>query len=146
MIQKIVSEPSPQPVGANFQPRYVTFKLPPTFVAPLPQPARSEATPEAIVVALSVGAGAQISASLSRTRSPKSHRYMNQTAPAYGIDLNGDGYLRLKEVLSVYPVSRAGWYAGLAAGLYPPSVPLGKRAVGWTRESIRQLIANPPKF
>ena len=63
-----------------------------------------------------------------------------------GIDISGDGYLRLSEVLSVYPVSRACWYAGLAAGVYPKSVPLGKRAVGWTRESIRQLIATPPKF
>lgn len=78
-------------VGANFQPRYVTFKLPTTFVAPLPQPPKSKPTPEAIVCELSVGAGAQVPASLSRMRSSKSHRHMNQTAPAYGIDLSGDG-------------------------------------------------------
>ena len=76
----------------------------------------------------------------------KASRQIRRALQASGIDISGDGYLRLKEVLSVYPVSRAGWYAGLAAGIYPQSVPLGKRAVGWTRESIRQLIANPPKF
>ena len=69
-----------------------------------------------------------------------------RTFQASGIDISGDGYLRLKDVLSVYPVSRASWYVGVADGLYPPSVPLGKRAVGWTRESIRNLITNPPKF
>lgn len=74
------------------------------------------------------------------------NRQIRRAFQASGIDLSGDGYLRLKEVLSVYPVSRASWYAGLAMGLYPPSVHLGKRAVGWTRESIRNLIANPPKF
>ena len=74
------------------------------------------------------------------------NRKLRRTLQSSGIDISGDGYLRLREVLSVYPVSRAAWYAGLAAGFYPPSVSLGKRAVGWTRESIRQLIANPPKF
>lgn len=63
-----------------------------------------------------------------------------------GIDLSGDGYLRLMEVLSVYPVSRAAFYEGIASGVYPKSVPLGKRTVAWTRESIRNLVANPPKF
>ena len=62
------------------------------------------------------------------------------------VDLSGDGYLRLDEVLAVYPVSRAAWYDGIAAGYYPPSTQLGKRTVGWSRESIRRLIANPPKF
>lgn len=74
------------------------------------------------------------------------NRKLRRDLQSSGIDISGDGYLRLNEVLSVYPVSRAGWYEGMAAGLYPKSIPLGKRAVGWTRESIRQLIANPPKF
>ena len=76
----------------------------------------------------------------------KPNRQIRRAFQASGIDISGDGYLRLNEVLSVYPVSRAGWYQGMAEGIYPQSVPLGKRAVGWTRESIRNLIANPPKF
>ena len=74
------------------------------------------------------------------------NRKLRRAVQSSGIDLSGDGYLRLDDVLSVYPVSRAVWYEGMVKGIYPPSVPLGKRAVGWTRESIRQLIANPPKF
>jgi predicted DNA-binding transcriptional regulator AlpA len=77
---------------------------------------------------------------------PVANRKSRRALRAAGIDVSGDGYLRLDVVLSVYPVSRAAWYEGMAAGIYPPSVSLGKRAVGWTRESIRQLIANPPKF
>jgi predicted DNA-binding transcriptional regulator AlpA len=41
-----------------------------------------------------------------------------------GVNHGGDGYLRLKEVLSVYPVSRAAWYEGMRTGIYPQSVPL----------------------
>ena len=80
------------------------------------------------------------------TGASKPNRQTRRAFQASGIDISGDGYLRLNEVLSVYPVSRAAWYQGMADHIYPQSVPLGKRSVGWTRESIRQLIANPPKF
>lgn len=63
-----------------------------------------------------------------------------------GIDLTGDGYLTLREVLVVYPISRAGWYSGIKKHIFPAPTPLGKRRVGWSRASIRELIANPPKF
>ena len=76
----------------------------------------------------------------------KPNRQICRAFKASGIDISGDGYLRLKEVLVVYPVCRAAWCEGMVTGIYPPSVSLGKRAVGWTRESIRNLIANPPKF
>lgn len=91
--------------------------------------------------------GAEDASQMTPQGSPKQSALgVCAVAPNRGVDISGDGYLRLKEVLSVYPVSRAGWYQGISAGIYPSSVPLGKRAVGWTRESIRQLIANPPKF
>ncbi|WP_326999413.1 helix-turn-helix transcriptional regulator [Comamonas testosteroni] len=60
--------------------------------------------------------------------------------------LDGDGYLRLNDVLTVYPVSRAAWYEGVQEGIYPAAVKLGRRSVGWSRAAIRELIANPPKF
>jgi predicted DNA-binding transcriptional regulator AlpA len=60
--------------------------------------------------------------------------------------LYGDGYLRLAQVLQIYPVSRAAWYAGIKDGIYPPPTQLGKRSVGWSRQSIRELVTNPPKF
>ncbi|WP_234687652.1 helix-turn-helix transcriptional regulator [Comamonas aquatica] len=62
------------------------------------------------------------------------------------ICLDGDGYIRLNDVLTVYPVSRAAWYDGVLKGIYPAGVKLGPRSVGWSRAAIRELIANPPKF
>lgn len=62
------------------------------------------------------------------------------------VNLEGDGYLRLEDVLAVYPVSRSAWYAGIQQGIYPAPVPLGRRSVGWSRAAIRALIERPPKF
>lgn len=62
------------------------------------------------------------------------------------VTLDGDGYLRLDDVLTVYPVSRAAWYDGVQKGIYPASIKLGRRSVGWSRAAIRELLANPPKF
>lgn len=76
----------------------------------------------------------------------KSIRPKRRVAASFAIDLDGDGYLRLNEVLAAYPVSRASWYAGIKDDLYPKPVQLGKRSVGWSRKSIRELIATPPEF
>ena len=62
------------------------------------------------------------------------------------VNLEGDGYLRLEDVLAVYPVSRSAWYEGIKQGIYPAPVPLGRRSVGWSRAAIRALVENPPKF
>lgn len=62
------------------------------------------------------------------------------------VSLEGDGYLRLEDVLTVYPVSRSAWYEGIKQGVYPASVPLGRRSVGWPRAAIRALVQRPPKF
>jgi predicted DNA-binding transcriptional regulator AlpA len=56
------------------------------------------------------------------------------------IDLDLPGYLRLVDVLTVFPVSRAKWYAGVASGIYPPSFALGLRARGWRTSDIKALI------
>jgi prophage regulatory protein len=74
------------------------------------------------------------------------NRANRRRAASIGIDLNGDGFLRLNEVLAVYPVSRAAWYAGIKDDIYPKPVQLGKRSVGWSRKSIRDLVAKPPEF
>ena len=66
--------------------------------------------------------------------------------PFSNVSLDGDGYIRLNDVLTVYPVSRAAWYEGIQKGIYPEAVKLGRRSVGWSRAAIRELIANPPKF
>jgi prophage regulatory protein len=50
------------------------------------------------------------------------------------------GFLRLPQILAVYPVSRSTWWAGVKSGRYPPSVKLGPRTTAWTAESISKLI------
>jgi prophage regulatory protein len=57
------------------------------------------------------------------------------------------GYLRLKQVLAVIPVSKSTWWAGVSSGRYPqPTRALGVRITAWSVEGIRELIeATAPK-
>lgn len=51
------------------------------------------------------------------------------------------GFLKLKEVLKIIPVSRSSWYAGIEAGLYPkPLKLLMGHASGWSIKSIKELV------
>ena len=72
--------------------------------------------------------------------------YKRPVRQSLSVSLEGDGYLRLEDVLTVYPVSRSAWYDGVKNGIYPASVPLGRRSVGWPRAAIRALVESPPKF
>lgn len=49
-------------------------------------------------------------------------------------------YLRLPQVLEIFPVSRSAWWAGVKSGKYPKAVKLGQRTTAWSAESIRALI------
>jgi predicted DNA-binding transcriptional regulator AlpA len=51
------------------------------------------------------------------------------------------GYLRLPEVLKLYPVSRSTWWAGVKAGRFPQGHKLSERITAWKAEDIRALIA-----
>lgn len=51
-----------------------------------------------------------------------------------------EGYVRLPQVLAVYPVSRSTWLAGVRSGRYPKPVKLGPRTTAWRVEAIRALI------
>ena len=51
-----------------------------------------------------------------------------------------EGYMRLPAVLSVFPVSRSTWWAGISAGRFPKGVKLGPRITAWKVEDIRKLI------
>jgi prophage regulatory protein len=75
------------------------------------------------------------------SRSPRRGR---QHGPAV-IDLSQPGFLRLEQILSIYPVSRASWYAGIGT-IYPESVRIGVRSVAWRTEDIRRLVECPPDF
>lgn len=55
------------------------------------------------------------------------------------------GYLRLKELLGLIPVSRSTWYQGIAAGKYPkPTKKLGPRISAWDVRDIRRLLQLNP--
>lgn len=51
-----------------------------------------------------------------------------------------EGFMRLAQVLSVFPVSQGTWYNGIATGIYPAPVKLGTRSTAWKVEDIRALI------
>lgn len=82
--------------------------------------------------------------------------------------LPGDGYVRLPQIIGqkevtkeqaaanrkcgrsprtprpaiapLFPISRAGWYAGIRKGIYPPPVKLSERIAAWPVQSIRALL------
>ena len=52
------------------------------------------------------------------------------------------GFLRLPQVLKLFPVSKSVWWAGIKEGHYPAPVKLSARISAWRIEDIRQLIAS----
>lgn len=52
------------------------------------------------------------------------------------------GFIRLPDVLKVYPVSKSTWWAGVKEGKYPKPVKLGLKITAWRVEDIRALIAS----
>ena len=52
------------------------------------------------------------------------------------------GFVRLPDVLKVFPVSKSTWWAGVKDGRYPKPVKLGVKMTAWRVEDIRALIAS----
>ena len=50
------------------------------------------------------------------------------------------GFLRLPQVLAIYPVSKSTWYAGVKSGRFPSPVKLGQRCTAWRSIDIAALI------
>jgi len=50
------------------------------------------------------------------------------------------GFLRLKSVLELIPISRSSWYQGINSGRYPKAVKLGPRTSAWRKSDIFRLI------
>jgi predicted DNA-binding transcriptional regulator AlpA len=59
---------------------------------------------------------------------------------ANGVVIPTAGIMRLPEVLQAVGVKETTWREGMKLGFYPQSFPIGKRAVGWAAEDIRQLL------
>ena len=52
------------------------------------------------------------------------------------------GFVRLPEVLKVFPVSKSTWWAGVKEDRFPQPVKLGPKITAWRVEDIRALIAS----
>jgi len=50
------------------------------------------------------------------------------------------GFLRLPEVLKLFPVSRSTWWAGIKEGRFPQPVKLSRRCVAWRITDVKGLI------
>ena len=73
----------------------------------------------------------------------RSRNKKQQTAPLACNGLPSDGYVRLPQVLAVFPVSKSSWWAGCKSGRYPIPVKLGPRTTAWRVSDIRALIEHP---
>jgi len=50
------------------------------------------------------------------------------------------GFVRLPEVLRVFPISKSAWWAGVKGGRFPKPVKLGPKTSAWRVQDIRALI------
>jgi len=59
---------------------------------------------------------------------------------AQNVGLPETGFVRLPQVLKVYPVSRSTWWALIREGKAPRPVKLSRRCVAWRVQDIQCLI------
>ena len=50
--------------------------------------------------------------------------------------------LRLPQVLSIVPVSRATWWKGIKEGRFPPGIKLAPKTTVWRKSAIDKLLAS----
>ena len=51
-----------------------------------------------------------------------------------------DGFMRLADVLKIFPVSRSHWWQGIKDGIYPQGVKLSPRVTAWRIRDIKALL------
>lgn len=50
------------------------------------------------------------------------------------------GFVRLSQVLTVIPIGKTNWWAGVKEGRFPQPVKLSPRCTAWRAEDIHHLI------
>lgn len=50
------------------------------------------------------------------------------------------GFVRLPQVLSVLPIGKSTWWAGVRSGRFPAPTKLGARISVWKASQIRELL------
>ena len=73
-------------------------------------------------------------------KTPRVRRQLSREQRPPDLRLPETGFLRLPEVLAVFPVSRSRWWAGVREGKFPVAVKLGPNTTAWRAEDIRRLI------
>ena len=56
------------------------------------------------------------------------------------IALPAVGYVRLPQILKIFPISKSAWWEGCRNGVFPKPVKLGPRTSAWRVEDIRALM------
>ena len=56
------------------------------------------------------------------------------------IALPSVGYVRLPQILEIFPISKSSWWEGCRSGVFPKPVKLGPRTSAWRVEDIRALM------
>ena len=56
------------------------------------------------------------------------------------IALPAVGYVRLPQILEIFPLSQSAWWEGCRSGVFPKPVKLGPRTSAWRVEDIRALM------
>lgn len=67
---------------------------------------------------------------------------MRSNTPAILPALPSTGFVRLPEILALFPVSESVWWEGVRTGRYPKGIKLSARCTAWRTEDIRALIEN----
>lgn len=57
------------------------------------------------------------------------------------LSLPSAGFVRLPQILAVFPVSRSTWWAMVKTGKAPAPIKLSERTTAWRVEDIRALLA-----
>src|SRR5262249_34015687 len=50
------------------------------------------------------------------------------------------GFVRLPQVLEIFPISKSAWWQGIRSGRFPKPIRLGPRTVAWRAQDIHDLI------
>ena len=50
------------------------------------------------------------------------------------------GFLRLPQVLALFPISKTSWWEGCKEGRFPKPIKLGPRTTAWRAEDIAALV------
>lgn len=56
-------------------------------------------------------------------------------------DLYTNSFLRLHQILKIFPISKSTWWSGVKAGRFPQSLKIGRCTI-WRAEDINELIKN----